>query len=149
MGSRFMSGTTEVRNALASRLVAVSPGAAVPSASVAFENIAFTPTPGTRWYRTTFLPGMPVPYEMGAAPRGFHVGLFQVDIFDPPGQGDGVTQEEADRIAANFHSGLQLTNSGVVVQVTNAWAVRIPNQPDPEWYQMSVRIQWSADLATS
>lgn len=141
-----MSGTYEVAAALRARLTAAAPGAALVSSLVAWENQKFTPSPGTRYYRATFLPGIPRAAAIGEAAANRHVGLFQVDIFDPIGKGDGATALEAERIAACYKRGTVLVYSGVSVIIEKAYVVR-PSQDDPAWYRQIVRVEWRADVA--
>lgn len=140
-----MSGTAEVYAALKARLLAVSPGAAIPAASIAWENKAFTPTTGTRYYRATFLPGIPRSAGIGLAPMR-HVGVFAVDIFEPAGRDHVAVTTEAERIVAAFQRGLALSYSGLVVHIDRSYVARIGAQPDPAWFQVPVRIEWRADV---
>jgi hypothetical protein len=141
-----MSGTAEVYAALKARLVAASPGAALPAASVAWENKKFTPG-SARWYRASFLPGQPRAAGIGEVAPNRHVGVFQVDTFDPPDKGDGPTTTEAERIAKAFARGTILTYSGVSVFIEGAYVSRIGVQPDPAWFQVPVKVFWRADVS--
>lgn len=142
-----MSGTTEVAAALRARLIAAAPGAAIPAASVAWENRAFTPTPGARWYDAHVLTGKPVAVALSADADNRHVGIFHVNVFDPAGAGDGATTAEAERIAACFKRGTVLTYSGVTVNIVSAHIERGLPQADPAWFQVPVVIEWRADVA--
>lgn len=140
-----MSGTLEIRAALIQRLTAVAPGAAVPAASTAWENKTFTPTTGTRYYRATFLPGEPTVPEIGEGSPNRQVGVFQIDVFDPPNQGDVKTATEAERIVACFKRGTVLTYSGVSVQITQVY--RKQGTAEDSWYHVPVIVMWRADVA--
>ena len=142
-----MSGTTEVAAALRARLIAAAPGAAVPSASVAWENRAFTPTPGTRWYDAHVMTGKPSSVALSSDAANRHVGVFHVNVYDPPGGGDGAATAEAERIAACFKRGTVLTYSGVTVHIVSAHIERGLPQADPAWFQVPVVIEWRADVA--
>jgi len=142
-----MSGTTEVAAALRAHLLAVSPGAAVASTSVAWENRAFTPTPGTRWYDAHVMTGKPSSVALSSDAANRHVGVFHVNVYDPPGGGDGAATAEAERIAACFKRGTVLTYSGVTVHIVSAHIERGLPQADPAWFQVPVVIEWRADVA--
>jgi len=140
-----VSGIVEPLKALKTRLTAASPGAAVPPASVAWPGINFTPTAGVRWYRATLIPGIPTTPEISTTARNRHVGIFQIDVFDPIGLGDGPAIEEGERIVSCFKRGTVLTESGVNVVVQKA-SVMTPIEED-SWYHVPVRIQFRADIA--
>jgi hypothetical protein len=140
-----VSGTTEIRQALVSRLIAVSPGAAIPAASVAWENRDYTPAVGTRWYRATFLPGQSVAAAVGVDAQNRHVGLFQIDIIDPTGSGDMVTQTEAERIIACYKRGTVLTYTGVSLICDRAY--RLPANQEEDWFVIPVIVEYRADTA--
>jgi len=142
-----MSGTTEVAAALRARLVAATPGAALAASSVAWENRAFTPTPGTRWYDAHVMTGKPSSVALSSDAANRHVGVFHVNVYDPPGGGDGAATAEAERIAACFKRGTVLTYSGVTVHIVSAHIERGLPQADPAWFQVPVVIEWRADVA--
>ena len=139
-----MGGTAEIRSALLARLVAPAPGAALPAASVAWENRAFAP--GTaRWYRATFLPGEPRAAAVGVDAPNRQVGVFQVDVFDPTNKGDAIAAAEAERIAGSYKRGTVLSAGGVSVLIRKAYRTRGDNT-DPAWYMVSAIIEWQADV---
>lgn len=111
-----MSGTAEVYAALKARMFAASPGAALDPTKVAMENKAFN-NKAARWYRATFLPGIPRSAGIGEAPLR-HVGIFQIDVFEPAGADHIAATTEAERIASAFKRGLSLLYSGVVVHLS-------------------------------
>jgi len=117
----------------------------VTESTVAFENRPFVPTTGTRWYRATFLPGEPRSAGIGLDAPNRHVGLFQVDIFEPKGGGDGAARIEAERIAACYKRGTTLTYSPASVFCEKAY--RTVAHEDGPWFVISVRVQWRADVA--
>jgi len=140
-----MSGTTEIRAALISRLIAVSPGAAISSSSIAWENKSFTPVAGTRWYRATFLPGMAQAAAVGVDAQNRHYGLMQVDVCEPKNLGDALAGTEAERIATCYKRGTVLTYSGVSVRVERAYrGAAIPNE---DWFMVPVLIEYRSDVA--
>lgn len=140
-----MSGTTEIGNALRTRLTAVSPGAAVSASLVAWENKSFDPPTSGFWYRVTLLPGVPRAAAIGEAAQNRHVGVFVVSIFGQPDQGDGLVAEEAERIAACYKRGTVLTANGV--QVVCVRAYRKEGQEEPDCFGVPVFVEWRADVA--
>lgn len=141
-----MSGTTDLRAALIARLLAIAPGAAVPSASVAWENKKYIPIPGTRYYRATFLPGIPRPSAIGQDAQNRQVGIFQIDIFDPPDKGDALAATEAERIAACYKRGTALSYNGQALECIKAYRTA-GNGNDPAWYMVSVVVEFFADVS--
>jgi len=140
-----MSGTTEIRAALISRLIAVSPGAAISSSIIAWENKSFTPVAGTRWYRATFLPGMAQAAAVGVDAQNRHYGLMQIDVCEPKDNGDVLPGNEAERIATCYKRGTVLTYSGVSVRIERAY--RGSAIPSEDWFMVPVLIEYRADVA--
>jgi len=139
-----MSGTTEIKAALYTRLTAVSPGAALAAASIAWENRDFVPVVGTRFYAVNFLPGNPVAAAMGDAAQNRNVGVMQITIYEPKGIGDVLAQTEAERIAACFKRGTSLTYSGVTVYIVRAY--RQPAMLQDAWFNLPVVVEYQADV---
>jgi hypothetical protein len=140
-----MSGTTEIRAALVTRLTAASPGAAIPAASVAWEGTNFVPAQGTRWYRSTFLPGEPVTETIGEPSQNRTRGVFQIDVFDTKGTGDAITTAECERLVTCYKRGTVLVYSGVSVYIEKAY--RGIGQQEVDWYHIPVIVRWRADTA--
>ena len=140
-----MSGTTEIRQALVDRLWAASPGAAVPVTSVSWENEAFTPTVGTRWYRATFLPGMSEAAAIGTASANRHIGLFQIDVIEPKDSGDMTGQTEAERIIACYKRGTVIAYNSVNVRCERAY--RLPANQEESFYVIPVIVEYRADVS--
>ena len=135
----------EVRAALNTRLTAAFPGAALTAAAVAWPNRPFEPVVGTRWYRASFLPGEPFAAGIGEHAANRHGGIFQVDVFEPVGAGEGAAITAAERIAAVYKRDTALTYSGVIVRIEKSWVE--PAMQESDWFQAPVRIQWRADVA--
>jgi len=140
-----VSGTLEVSTALLTRLFAASPGAAVDPARTKLDNQAFAP--GTaRWYQTYFMPGEPTAADIGCTAPNRHVGIFQVDVYDPNGSGTKLLATEAERIAACFKRGTGLSYSGIIVMCEKSWVIKNVSQDDAAFYKQSVRVSWWADV---
>lgn len=140
-----MIGTYEVAQAFRVRLTAAAPGAAVPAASVAWENKAFN-VPAGRYYRAFFLPGIPRAVGLSDVAENRHVGIFQIDIMEPLNAGDIQVHAEAERIAACYKRGTVLLFGGVYVRCQKSYTVR-PAQDDEKRYRMIVRVEWVADVS--
>lgn len=139
-----MSGTTEIRAALIEWITNAG-GANLTASRVAWENKKFVPG-STRWYRVTFLPGEPRAAAIGVSSQNRHVGVMQIDVFDPPNVGDVVTQAEAERIVTAFKRGTTLAYSGVSVRCERTYRGPGDNS-DPSWFHVPVKIEWRADVA--
>ncbi len=140
-----MSGTTAVHVALLSRALAAAPGAAIPDAKIAKENVVFTPPVQDSWYRETFLPGEPTAAAIGEGSANRHVGVYALDVFWTKGNGAEAAEAEADRIIAAFPRGLALTTADGIVRITKSY--RAPSNEEPDLYHVPVRVFWRADLS--
>jgi len=140
-----MSGSMAVRGALVARLLAVAPGAALAVSSVEWRNRKYPRTPGVRYYRATFLPGIPEPAAASQYAPDRHTGLFQVDVFEPADTGEETAIAEAERIAACYARGTALSYGGVTVQVTKSYR-STGDSSDPAWFMVSAVIAWRADV---
>jgi len=155
-----MSGTAEVYVALKAHAIAAAPGAALPTTKypagsgdyagkpkyVQYQGLLFKAPTNERWYRITCLPGEPAAAGIGESAANRHVGIFQIDIFDPAGNGDGATIAEAERIAACYKRDTVLVYSGVTVRCVKAYR-SAGNSDDPAWFMVSVVVRWTADVA--
>lgn len=107
-----MSGITNVRAALESGLNGMSPALAT-----AWENVAFTPTPGTAYQRVTFMPATPVNNEISANYR--EEGILQIDLCYPLNTGPAAAEARAELIRSTFKRGTAFTSGGVTVTVSD------------------------------
>lgn len=72
--------------------------------SIAWPNVAFTPTTGTAWVRLSILPSGADQAEIGVAgSRTFrHDGTVLIEVFVPENSGDGQARTYAEQAAAIF-----------------------------------------------
>jgi len=70
--------------------------------SIAFDNVAFIPTPGTAWIRCSILPGNCEALEFGRDTDKQYFGIISIGIFTPQDTGNNVARGYADTIAAIF-----------------------------------------------
>lgn len=111
------------------------------SVPIAWDNVAYEPTPQTPWVRLTIVEGEG---ELaGLAGKGAnlyrHRGVVIIQIFVPIGDGDGLARAIADDIATIFRGQLV---AGVHFRAPSARRVG----PDEAWWQLNVRIPYRADL---
>lgn len=112
---------------------------------VAWVNRGFEPTPGTAWYRPTFMPAEPSSPEIMASSPNRHVGVYQVSIFWPQNTGYLDAETKAAAIVAAFSRGTTLTYSGTAVRIERSWYER--GIAEPDWYHVPVTIAWRSDIA--
>jgi hypothetical protein len=72
--------------------------------SVAWPNVAFTPTTGTPWVRLTILPADAAQTTMGTNGGGVfeYTGLVNVQVFVPENEGDGEARTLAEQVCGIF-----------------------------------------------
>ena len=139
-----MSGLSEIKTLLISRLISTSSGASIPSASLALENRSFKPANDSRFYRATVLPARPGDVGFGTPGDNRHMGIFQVDIFEPKNRGDTAATAEAERIVGFYKRGTKLSSTaGVDIWIERAYC----NQAFEveESYHVPIVIEWNCD----
>jgi hypothetical protein len=87
-----------------------------PALSTAFENVAFTPTPGTPYQRVNLLPAQPENPSVGAELRR-EIGVMQVTLCYPFNAGTQAVYARAEAIQARFSRGSTWIKDGVTVIV--------------------------------
>jgi len=138
-----MSTIEDARQALEAELTGAL---AIKSADIAWKGKTFnTTTRTTRWYRVTFLPGVPVPAGIGSNADNYCVFLFQVDIFDPANNGENITAIEAQRIAYHFNRGTSFTRNGQIVTCEKSYR-QTTDDSDPKWVKIAVIVQGWAEV---
>ena len=107
---------TKVWRALAARVGTLTFSPAVP---VALPNMPFTPPTTHIWLRVNEIPASTTPFDMkgGTTDR---IGLMQIDVFRPLGEGHVTAKETAGKVAAHFPVALRLYSEGVKVVVTRS-----------------------------
>jgi hypothetical protein len=134
----------EIRSALAARLIAASPGAAIPAASVDWRDFqVFKPANGAVWYRASFLPGQPRAAAIGDTAQNRIPFVYQIDVYWPAGRAGG--NAEAERVAACFRRGTGLTYNGVSVMCEMAYVGN--DKQDSDFVQWPVKVQGWADVS--
>ena len=133
--------TNAVRATLEARVAAFA-AAQSPALRVAYENVAFVPTNGETYLRTAMLPATTLSDDLAGAHRGY-VGLLQVTIVCPKGQGAG----RALAIAAALESYFPVNGrygTAPVVQITRPASVG-PAVVEDNTHNVPVSIWYRAD----
>lgn len=130
----------KIRSALETRLKNITPAMAV-----AFENVAFTPTPGVPYQRSNLLPNTPEDSQLGSTTY-FERGILQITLCFPMGNGPSACESRAQVIKDAFKRGTTLTESGVTVMVTNAPSVSSASV-DGDRFCIPISIRWQAQIA--
>jgi|TARA_Y100000385_G_C12880012_1_gene545358 hypothetical protein len=89
-----------IRAALESKLAATS---GIPS-GIAFENIPFSPTTGTSYFQTNYLPTLRRPAVRGLNPQQRYDGVFVITAYTPEGYGPKAADDYSDLIATAFEA---------------------------------------------
>lgn len=128
-----------IRRALEQRLAAMS-----PSLATAFENVPFTPTPGTPYQRANLLPAEPDNQTHGAATY-FELGVFQITLCYPHGVGPGAVEARVDLVKTQFKRGVSLVESGVTVNIIRTPTVA-PAMPDGDRFLVPISVRYQAQI---
>lgn len=132
-----MSVSPNVRGAL--QLRAALAAGFPPANQIAYEGVVFTSTTGVPWARMTVLPQSGRPFDISAATTA-HMGLFQVDVMVPSGQGTSAAEIAADAVKAMFRAGTNLFQGGERIQID--YAERGPAQDQPDFIFYPVTVGW-------
>jgi hypothetical protein len=127
-----------IRQALESRLAAMT-----PSLATAFENVPFKPTNGTAYQSVHVMFTAPDNREIGRqyVARGF----MQVSLFYPEGGGAEPATSRAELIRSTFYRGLSLTNGAVTVTIDRTPEI-LPGSNDDDRFVLPVRIPFYAPV---
>jgi hypothetical protein len=104
---------------------------------VAWMNVEYEPTRGTEYLRPTLLPAESTKEEFGGKDR--HIGIYQIDIFEPLDNGPKDALEMADDIREHFDDQI-LTESSQKIYIENISL--LPPQRVESWYVLSVEINY-------
>lgn len=131
-----------IRAALESALNAISPAIAL-----AWENVPYTPVPGTPFARVYLLTAPPAMLEMS---QRIHreQGFLQVSLMYPLDAGPSAAATRAELIRATFLAGSTLTASGVTVTIDATPEIG-PALIEEDRYSLPVRIRFYAHVRRS
>jgi hypothetical protein len=130
-----------IRGALETALNAMS-----PALSAAFENVAFTPTPGTPYQAVHVMFARPVNNEFSANYR--QDGILQVTLRYPANAGPGAAAARAELIASTFKRGNSFTSGGVTVLITDQAEV-MPGFNDADRWAVPLRVRFTAHVTAA
>ena len=118
--------------------------AITPPLATAWENAAFTPTPGTPYQEAFLLPAEPNNIEIG--PGFVQQGVFQANLFYPKGTGASVATARAQKIRDAFPFGASFSSGGVTVNIIATPEIG-PARPEDDRFMVPVRTRFSAHIA--
>ena len=131
--------SADVRAALEVALSAMS-----PELATAWENTAYKPVVGRPYQRAAIIRATPRNDEYG---RAFsELGIFQVSLHYPPGQGAKDAEARLDLIRATFFRGASFVKNSVVVTIISTPAALPATDDDQGRYVLPVSIQFKASL---
>lgn len=131
--------TLAIRAALETALSAMS-----PSLETAWENVEFTPTPGTAYQRATLMFARPDDTE-SVGGRSREQGILQIDLMYPSNAGSGDALTRAELLRSTFARGTSFTSGGTTVTISHTPAVA-QGMPDGDRYQVPVSIRFTAPI---
>lgn len=129
-----------VRAALEGRL---SAWATANDIAVAWQAVSTERATGTRHVRATLLPAETGNPTFGGDHRRL-IGLMQVDVVIPDGNGMGEAETLAESLCAEFARGTSIASGGLTTHIDRSPTLR-PAQPDAGWVALPVSIEYRAD----
>lgn len=118
-----------------------------PALATAWENVDFTPTPGTPYQRAYLLPAEPDDIEMSGK-KFLERGIFQISLFYSLDEGPAAASTRADLIRGTFYRGASFTSGGVTVDITRTPEIG-PAMADDDRYMIPIRVRFSAQISRS
>jgi hypothetical protein len=115
--------------------------ARVPALPIAFENVTFTP-PVSAYLRAFILRAPTGSLDLAGAMKN-RLGIFQVNIVCPIGNGPGSAETIAAELETLFTNNLRLTNGGFTVQSTSP--LRVGPALVDDRYTVPVDFTYRAD----
>src|SRR5215212_9993347 len=88
-----------------------------PALPIAWPNDPFTPT--SAFLQPSLLPAPTVAMAVPYAGPNEYIGVYQVSVFYPAGQGMTAPAETASLVVARFRRGTALSRSGIEVRINN------------------------------
>jgi len=101
-----------------------------------FPNTKFNPPTGQEFLRCVLL--FNAPTMIGAFTTGTYRinGIYQINVFYPKGEGEGVPVQTAGDLCKRFQRGLELTHGNHTVKIERSY--RSSALEDDVWYQIPV-----------
>lgn len=115
-----------------------------PSVQTAWENVPFTPTPGTAYQAAYLLPAEPENPTYG---DNYHrlIGIFQINLFYPLQAGPKAAADRAELIKATFCRGASFTSGSVTTTIQRTPEVG-QGRVDGERWMVPVKIRFYAGV---
>lgn len=117
-----------------------------PDLQVAWPDRDMDDPPAAGYLRVTFLPNVTTQEELGDDGRNRHMGLFQVSVMWPEGQGSITPLDLAGDIIAHFKRGTVITQDGVQIHIDKPPYLS-PRLKDTPYSQYPVTISYRSDNA--
>jgi hypothetical protein len=129
----------DIRAALENKLANTS---GLPS-GIAFENVSFSPTTGTSFLRTFYIPTSRRPAVRGLNPQQRYEGIFGVTAYAPEGNGPATADSLSNTIIEAFEATTKISYNGdETITVSIDYAERQQGLLDAPWYYVPVNIGW-------
>jgi hypothetical protein len=122
----------DIQAALLTRLGTLS-----GSTPIAYPNIEYEPSFGTEYLNAQFLPAGTNQVTLGATGKDENVGIFQIDVVSPTGDGRSI---KSDSIADHFARGSTFTYNGISVRIRSVTIA--PALLSEAWYITPVSINY-------
>lgn len=133
----------DIRAGLQKRLITTSGFPA--SGNRAFEGLEFTPTVGEAWAKMTLIPTGNEAYLTGAT--NTQTGLFQVDLYEPPGLGTGGLEALVNAVKDKFRPATRINLAGgewlEVINVERVGAIF----SEADFMRAIVQVRWRVHSA--
>ena len=124
----------------------VALAAMTPAISTAYENMPFTPVPGTPYQRVTVLLAQPANHEIG---DGYmDQGFMQVDLKYPLNAGPAAAETRAELIRSTFYRGRSFTASGVTTTIERTPEI-MPGRVEEDRFVKPVRIRFFSHVRSA
>lgn len=114
-----------------------------PTIATAWENVAFTPTPGTPYQQVNVLFAEPENNEYGSRHR--EIGYMQVKLMYPLQNGTATAAARAELIRTTFYRGATFTSGGVTVVIEKTPEVS-PGSVEGDRYTIPVKVRFFANV---
>ena len=103
---------------------ALNTWASTNSVQVAWENVEYTPTPGTIYARAHLLPATTITDGLAMTHRGYR-GVFQVTLYTPQGTGSAAAHSLAALLDVAFTTAQPLSAAGLSVYISRPMTARV------------------------
>lgn len=110
------------------------------TADIAWENVDYSPTTGSSYLKTFFMPTTRTPAHRGLNPQMYYQGVFTVECYTPLGLGPSVGDTLANQVIDLFPVPNDLTVNGSTVSLN--YAERELGTVEGAFYMIPVNIGW-------